>query len=220
MSYVMVQRPRVFRSGRLRATERLLAQIPAHNVVEVGAGDYSFSSAGPPTVVQWVRADLQVPCDVVCDFNSDEIFLPFREARFDLAICTEVLEHLLWPHLMLKEIYRVLAPGGHLIVSVPNMASLSYRLAWLMGHLPSCAASGNLPRAMGGTSYEIEGGRTRGGHVVDFTMRRINHLLATVGFAILKTKGSGIILQRHVLPHWIVRAALASNVIVLARKPA
>jgi SAM-dependent methyltransferase len=215
----MVQRHKVFRSGRLRATERLLSRIPAQNVVEVGAGDHSFSAAGPATVVRWLRADLQTPCDVVCDFNSDEIYLPFRESRFDLAICTEVLEHLLWPHFMLKEIYRVLAPGGHLIVSVPNMASLSYRIAWLMGHLPSCAASGNLPQTMGGTSYEIEGGRTRGGHVVDFTMERIHRLLETAGFAILKAKGSGIIWHRQVLPHWMVPPSLASNVIFLARKP-
>jgi SAM-dependent methyltransferase len=219
MSSVKFQRHSVFRSGRLRATERLLARIPAQNVVEVGAGDYSFSAAGPATVVRWLRADLQEPCDVVCDFNSDEIFLPFREARFDLAICTEVLEHLLWPHFLLKEIHRVLAPGGHLIVSVPNMASLSYRFAWLMGHLPSCAASGNLPQAMGSTSYEIEGGRTRGGHVVDFTMQRLHRLLETAGFAILEAKGSGIIWHRQVLPHWMVPPSLASNVIFLARKP-
>ncbi|MFA5106897.1 MAG: class I SAM-dependent methyltransferase [Patescibacteria group bacterium] len=47
--------------------------------------------------------------------------LRFPEASFMTAICTEVLEHLTTEQLRagLKETFRVLRPGGHLIVTVP-----------------------------------------------------------------------------------------------------
>jgi SAM-dependent methyltransferase len=46
--------------------------------------------------------------------------LPLRDATFDLAVAFEVIEHLEdWPAL-LKEVRRILAPGGQFIVSTPN----------------------------------------------------------------------------------------------------
>ncbi|HEY5645874.1 MAG TPA: class I SAM-dependent methyltransferase, partial [Pseudomonadales bacterium] len=46
--------------------------------------------------------------------------LPFRDATFDKVICAEVLEHIPDYFAMLKEIQRVLKPGGQLVVSVPR----------------------------------------------------------------------------------------------------
>jgi SAM-dependent methyltransferase len=46
--------------------------------------------------------------------------LPFADHAFDVAFCTETLEHLKRPDLALAEIRRVLAPGGRLVLSVPN----------------------------------------------------------------------------------------------------
>jgi methionine biosynthesis protein MetW len=53
---------------------------------------------------------------------SDAAELPFPDHSFDLAVCTEVLEHLFEPQLALTEIHRVLRLGGRLIVTVPNLA--------------------------------------------------------------------------------------------------
>ena len=47
---------------------------------------------------------------------------------FDLISLWEVLEHLPEPRLILKEIIRILAPGGVLIILVPNMESMVTRL--------------------------------------------------------------------------------------------
>lgn len=52
---------------------------------------------------------------------DDACDLPFDDASFDLAVCIEVLEHLVRPDYALTEIARVLAPGGVLIASVPNI---------------------------------------------------------------------------------------------------
>lgn len=46
--------------------------------------------------------------------------LPFSDASFDLVVCFEVIEHLKdWPRLI-AEARRVLATGGHFVVSTPN----------------------------------------------------------------------------------------------------
>lgn len=51
--------------------------------------------------------------DVVGDAHS----LPFADGEFEQVLCTEVLEHLTNPPLALKEMRRVLAPGGTLILT-------------------------------------------------------------------------------------------------------
>ncbi len=51
---------------------------------------------------------------------ADAGMLPFSEERFD-AICSEhVFEHFAAPELVLAECFRVLKPGGNLVVSGPN----------------------------------------------------------------------------------------------------
>ena len=45
--------------------------------------------------------------------------LPFRQV-FDTVIAAEVLEHVLDPEKVLAEVYKVLKPGGKLIVTVPD----------------------------------------------------------------------------------------------------
>jgi SAM-dependent methyltransferase len=48
------------------------------------------------------------------------IRLPFKDGRFDIVICAEVLEHIAGWRLAVKEGIRVLKPGGHLVISVPR----------------------------------------------------------------------------------------------------
>lgn len=210
-----IERHAVFTSARTLITERLIRSIEPRRVLELGAGDHSFQSSVKGA--HWVKADFNEPCDALCDFNSEHPGLPFAAGSFDLAVCTEVLEHLLWPQGILAEIRRVLAPAGHLVVSVPNCVSATYRVAWIMGHIPSCAACGNLPAQLGPTVYQTGQG-TIAGHVIDFSKRRLAALLTHSGFDPIMMRGSGLIRNRQILPHWMVPVSLASNIIVLARK--
>jgi SAM-dependent methyltransferase len=58
--------------------------------------------------------------------------LPFRDARFDLVLMLEVIEHLAdIPH-ALREIARVLRPGGIAIVTTPNRLNVSSRIHYLL----------------------------------------------------------------------------------------
>ena len=45
--------------------------------------------------------------------------MPIEDELFDAVLCTQVLEHLEWPRESVKEIYRVLKPGGRLYMTVP-----------------------------------------------------------------------------------------------------
>lgn len=45
--------------------------------------------------------------------------LPFEDGRFDLVIHCEVLEHIENDRRVLSELFRVLQPGGKLVISVP-----------------------------------------------------------------------------------------------------
>ena len=60
--------------------------------------------------------------------------LPFEDGSFDRALCLDVLEHLPFPDQSraLAELFRVLKPGGELLVSVPNLAHLQSRIHFLL----------------------------------------------------------------------------------------
>src|SRR3989442_436789 len=58
--------------------------------------------------------------------------LPFSDRSFDYVTCLEGLEHIENPQQAMREFARVLKPGGHLIVSVPNILNIEERLKWLL----------------------------------------------------------------------------------------
>lgn len=52
---------------------------------------------------------------------------------FDVVVCADILEHLESPEEMVRRIRDWLAPDGKLLVSIPNVANLTVRLALLLG---------------------------------------------------------------------------------------
>jgi SAM-dependent methyltransferase len=60
--------------------------------------------------------------------------LPFPDGAFDRALCLDVLEHLEFADQprALAELHRVVAPGGQLLVSIPNLAHLQSRIQFLL----------------------------------------------------------------------------------------
>lgn len=55
------------------------------------------------------------------DLVADICALPIKDASIDGIICEDVLEHVAKAPLLLKEISRVLKPGGTLIIKIPFM---------------------------------------------------------------------------------------------------
>ncbi len=68
------------------------------------------------------------------DLNKEK--LPFDNNYFDTVTCLAVLTQVFDLYSLIWEIYRILKPGGDLIVSVPNLASFSNRIRILCGRRP------------------------------------------------------------------------------------
>ena len=61
------------------------------------------------------------PTFVVADGEA----LPYRSCRFSIVYCLDVLEHVVEPTAVAREIARVTAPGGRVVVSVPGQWGLN-----------------------------------------------------------------------------------------------
>ncbi len=61
---------------------------------------------------------------------ADALALPFDSRAFDIVICSEVLEHIPDHRRAVREIVRVLKPGGTLVVSVPRW--LPEKICWIL----------------------------------------------------------------------------------------
>jgi O-antigen biosynthesis protein len=71
---------------------------------------------------------------VVGDLDVLDLDEALGEERFDVVVAADVLEHLKDPLSVLRTLRRFLAEEGSFVVSVPNVAHGSVRLALLTGH--------------------------------------------------------------------------------------
>ncbi len=70
---------------------------------------------------------------VQADFNAP---LPLPSAMFDYAMMIEVIEHIVNAELLIKEVARILKPGGRLLMTTPNNAYYRRRIRALQGKPP------------------------------------------------------------------------------------
>jgi 2-polyprenyl-3-methyl-5-hydroxy-6-metoxy-1,4-benzoquinol methylase len=70
---------------------------------------------------------------VVADLDRSSLSDLFDGATFDVIVFADVLEHLHDPVAVLKDSLRLLTPEGRIVISVPNVAHGSLRLAHLQG---------------------------------------------------------------------------------------
>lgn len=58
--------------------------------------------------------------------------LPFNDASFDAVACVNGLHRLLFPHVAIREFYRILRPGGRLYINSNNYSSIWKRVRFLI----------------------------------------------------------------------------------------
>lgn len=73
--------------------------------------------------LDYITFDMQ---DVAADVAGDIHKLPFPEDHFDVIHCSHVLEHVRDDRLAMKELARVLKPGGWTTILVPIIAAESH----------------------------------------------------------------------------------------------
>lgn len=116
----------VHRPAIVAAVRRFAAGLPSGTrVLDAGAGmaPYRELFAHCDYVTHdWPASphERASAADVVGDLCS----LPLEDDGFDVALCTEVLEHVATPLAAVDELYRVLRPGGRMLVTVPFVAQL------------------------------------------------------------------------------------------------
>lgn len=71
--------------------------------------------------LKYTTTDLNSP---IADVKADICDLPFDSDSYDFIICNHVLEHIPDDTKAMKELYRVLKPGGTAILQVPYKAEL------------------------------------------------------------------------------------------------
>lgn len=126
---------------RYAAILAALAPPPAR-VLEVGTTPGQFTEALVATGYQVSGVDLDPTGRqalweqlgvAVCRANLEQEPIPFADATFDQVIFSEVIEHLVFSPLpLLRELRRVLAPGGLLVLTTPNELYLKSRLVQIL----------------------------------------------------------------------------------------
>jgi SAM-dependent methyltransferase len=111
---------------------------PPRHVLDLGCGAGNSVDAfrGHDPSVDWVGVDIADSQEARARRRSDATFVtydgsrvPFPEGTFDLVYSSQVLEHVPDPQAHLREIARVLRPGGRLIGSTSQLEpyhSMSY----------------------------------------------------------------------------------------------
>jgi SAM-dependent methyltransferase len=115
-------------SFRLRLLQEELVGLRPSRVLDVGCGGMALErSVAGKLDAGFTACDLAAPeqiLDTAFFVAADAAALPYGNCIYDAVVCSEVLEHLHDPAAALAEIRRVLKPGGHALITVPNWFSL------------------------------------------------------------------------------------------------
>ncbi len=106
-------------------------------------------------------------------FNIEDERFPFDDASLDAVLFCEIIEHLLMnPVAVLREISRILRPGGSLVLTTPNVCRLPNMVHLIEGHSIYDPYSGYGPY---------------GRHNREYTMAELVSLLEFVGFDVVES---------------------------------
>jgi SAM-dependent methyltransferase len=141
----------------------LVAKLPAGStVLDLGAGSGSFRTARTDLLL--VRLDLEIRPARGSGWYvaADAARMPLRAHSFDLIVSNHSLEHFPDLEATVREIGRVIRPGGTLYVAVPDVTTLTDRIyRWLArggGHVNAFRA----PDDVIGVVERLTGLRHRG----------------------------------------------------------
>jgi SAM-dependent methyltransferase len=128
-------------------------------------------------------------------FNIEEDEFPYETDAFDVVLFCEILEHLLMdPVAVLRQIHRVLKPGGILALTTPNVARLDNVLAVING---------------GNVYGPYSGYGPYGRHNREYNRHELHRLLDFVGFDVeYSFSADGHLTEHTRLPGYDVAAPL------------
>lgn len=127
--------------------EDLQPLIPSgiRRALDVGCGAGAFGSVLRARGAEVWGIEMVAEMAAVAESRLDRVMVgdamvlveELPQAHFDLVSFNDVLEHMAWPDRMLQSVKRVLAPGGHVLASLPNLRHWDALLRlWVDGDFP------------------------------------------------------------------------------------
>ena len=102
------------------------------NVLEIGCGAGGFRKQLSPMGVCWgiepmpeVANKAKGSFDKLLVGTFEEVFPLLPDGFFDLVVCNDVIEHMVWTDRFLIQIAQKLSPAGYLVGSIPNVRHIS-----------------------------------------------------------------------------------------------
>ncbi|MFJ9978458.1 class I SAM-dependent methyltransferase [Streptomyces cyaneofuscatus] len=183
--------------GRSRRQARLLADAlrgrTGQVIVDVGCGDGTAAATAAPILtghrligVDWSQDALRRARPRMGSVVRGELEhggLPLADGCADAVLFSEILEHLVDPDQALDELRRILKPGGHLMLSTPNLAAW-YNRALLLAGVQPVFSEVSLRGIHGRPGSEVVG------HLRLYTARALRSFLAASGFEDVKITGA------------------------------
>jgi len=135
-------------------------------------------------------------CDVD-HFDAEKHIYPYADESFDTVLCCELIEHLFEdPMHMMSEINRILKPGGHLVMTTPNIGSLRSVSAILLGYHPAFFPAYIRRRK--------EGEEAEARHNREYVPMEIQHLFTDAGFELERLETGEFLDEPHPEFGWIM----------------
>jgi SAM-dependent methyltransferase len=157
----------------------LMALEPFSSVIEIGTSELPFllKCVAPSFHVATLdpSPSHQERCNIAgIEFIQGDVLLaplPIPDNHYDLILFSEVLEHLRGnPRIAFNEFFRILKPGGRLIVTTPNLVRLNSRFNFLRGRSP----------------LEKIGGNDWQGHFREYVLSELRDFAGSTGFTMVK----------------------------------
>ena len=120
--------------------ERVLSRLSSEAIIlDIGAGAgivQQMNFKGMVAKVCGIDLDPRVECNPMLDEGklSDAGRIPYPDATFDVAFADNVMEHLADPTAVLREVSRVLRPGGVFLFKTPNRTHYMPTIARMTPH--------------------------------------------------------------------------------------
>lgn len=105
-----------------KATRPRIDQYARGTLLDAGSGRSPYKKELLARGVQVVSIDVEDRAGEIDHVTDIQDMPPIKDASMDVVLCTQVLEHVPRPWDAVREIERVLKPGGTLILSVPHLS--------------------------------------------------------------------------------------------------